>query len=99
MTKRTTRQVLAVMAVTTALCADRAMQAAPLTRTPVAERAGRLVMRLARRLRRGIVAVVPWQKRQRGTVQARRPILAPPAVFVAFRSIMPFQFRLPPPVC
>ena len=94
---RATRQVLAVMAVTTALCADRVANAAPVSRTQVAEMAGRLVMRLARRLRRVVAAISQWQMRQRGAFQARRPVLIPARAFVAPRKISPFEFRLPPP--
>ena len=98
MRMRATRQVLAVVAVTTALCADRVVgQSAHTSRTPVAEMAGRLVMRLAHRLRRVVAAMTPWQVRQRGATQARRPALAPVPVFVTPRPITPFQFRLPPP--
>jgi hypothetical protein len=98
---RATRQVLAVMAVATALCADRVTansNAAPVARTPVAEMAGRLVMRLAQRLRRVVSAMSPWQVRQRGTSVVLRPALMPAPAFVAPRPISPFQFRLPPPV-
>ena len=85
------------MAVTTALCADRVANAAPVSRTQVAEMAGRLVMRLAQRLRRVVAAISQWQMRQRGVMQARRPVLIPVPAFVAPRQISPFQFRLPPP--
>ena len=98
MRMRATRQVLAVVAVTTALCADRVVShAAHTSRTPVAEMAGRLVMRLAHRLRRVVAAITSWQVRQRGATQARRPVLVPVPVFVTARPISPFQFRLPPP--
>jgi hypothetical protein len=97
MRMRATRQVLAVVAVTTALCADRVAHAAPASRSPVAEMAGRLVMRLAHRLRRVVAAMTSLQVRQRGATQARRPAFAPVPVFVAPRPISPFQFRLPPP--
>ena len=98
MKMRATRQVLAVVAVTTALCADRAVvEAAPVARTQTIELAGRLVMHLARRLRRVVAAMRPWQERLRGVLQVRRPSLAPALAFVAPRQISPFQFRLPPP--
>ena len=94
---RATRQVLAVVAVTTALCADQVVQAAPVARTQTIELAGRLVMHLARRLRRVVAAIRPWQERLRGILQLRRPALMPALAFVAPRPISPFQFRLPPP--
>ena len=87
-----------MVAVTTALCADRVVaQTAHASRTPVAEMAGRLVMRLAHRLRRVVAAVTAWQERLRGLTQARRPVPVPVPVFVTPRPISPFQFRLPPP--
>jgi len=98
---RATRQVLAVVAVTTALCADRVApvaQASRVARTHVGEIAGRLVLRLARRFRRVVSAVAQWQERQRGVAQARRRVLVPVPAFVAPRLVSPFQFRLPPPV-
>jgi hypothetical protein len=97
MKMRATRQVLAVVAVTTALCADRAIPAAHASRTHVGEIAGRLVLRLARRFRRVVSAVAQWQERQRGMTQTRRPVLVPVPSFVAPRPVSPFQFRLPPP--
>jgi hypothetical protein len=95
---RATRQVLAVVAVTTALCADRVAQAAPATRAQTIEYAGRLVMRLAQRMRRIVASIRPWQERLRGLVApSRRPALALVPAYVRPRPISPFQFRLPPP--
>ena len=87
------------MAVATALCADRVTaNAAPVARTPVSEMAGRLVMRLAQRLRRVVSAMSTWQVRQRGGMTLLRPAVMPAPVYVRPRPISPFQFRLPPPV-
>ena len=94
---RATRQVLAVVAVTTALCADRVASSAPASRPPVAVMAGRLVSRLAQRLRRAVAAIVPWQVRQRAISVVRRPALMPAPILVSHRPLSPFQFRLPPP--
>ena len=94
---RATRQVLAVVAVTTALCADRVAQSAPVSRPHVAQIASRLVSRLADRLRRVVAAIVPWQVRQRAMTLARRPALVPVLARVPHRAVSPFQFRLPPP--
>ena len=95
---RATRQVLAVVAVTTALCADRVVQAAPASRPHVAQIAGRLVSRLAQRLRRGVAAITSWQVRHRLTgLAGRRPALVPVLARVPHRTVSPFQFRLPPP--
>src|SRR4051794_28687768 len=81
MKMRATRQVLAVVAVTTALCADRVAQAAPVAHTQTIELAGRLVMRLAQRLRRVVASIRPWQERLRGILQVRRPALVPVSAF------------------
>jgi hypothetical protein len=98
MTNRTTRQVLAVMAVTTvALCADHIAHATPVSRTHVAEMASRLVSRLASRLRRVVTANLPWQERQRGATQVRPRTFVQTVAFVWHRTVSPFQFRLPPP--
>ncbi len=94
---RATRQVLAVVAVTTALCADRVAQAAPASGPQVAQMASRLVSRLAQRLRRVVAAIVPWQLRQRAISDSRHSVLLPALSFVAPRNFSPFQFRLPPP--
>ncbi len=99
MTNRTTRQFLAVVAVTTvAMCADGIAHAAPASRTQVAEMAGRLVSRLASRLRRVVAAKLPWQERQRVAAHFRPAAVAPTLAFVWHRAISPFQFRLPPPL-
>jgi hypothetical protein len=96
---RATRQVLAVVAVTTALCADRVATSAPAARPHVGVMASRLVSRLAQRLRRAVDAILPWQVRQRaiGLTCRRRPALVPAPAFVSHRPFSPFQFRLPPP--
>ena len=86
-----------MVAVTTALCADRAAAAAPATRPHVTEMAGRLVMRLAQRMRRIVAAVRPWQERLRGLAQVVRPAPLVAVAFVPPRPVSPFQFRLPPP--
>lgn len=86
-----------MVAVTTALCADRVATAAPAARPHVAVMASRLVSRLAQRLRRAVDAIVPWQVRQWAISQFRRRALAPATVLVSHRPVSPFQFRLPPP--
>lgn len=87
-----------MVAVTTALCADRVATSAPASRPNVAVMASRLVSRLAQRLRRVVDAIRPWQIRQRAISQAgRRPALTLVPVLAAHRPVSPFQFRLPPP--
>jgi hypothetical protein len=100
--RRTRRQVLAVMLVATALCADRGL-AAPSARpqaiTPAGSRAGRLIDRLSRGLSRTVAVARPCQDRR-----PERLILTHPATpvdrqpYAAHRPVSPFQFRLPPPL-
>src|SRR5688500_728867 len=73
-----TRQVLAVMVVTTALCADRAAAAAPVVVGSGSAKptfAGRLVKRLSRTFRQAVPSAAPVQARQ---VTAVPTVEAPP---------------------
>jgi|SRR5882724_12971008 len=92
------RHILAVVAVTTALCADRVVSAAPLPRTPVAEMAARLVIRLSESFSRTAPSDVrPEVRCQTADAQPyARPAPAerPP---LARTPLSPFEFRLPPP--
>jgi len=93
-----TRQILAVMAVTTALCADHVASAAPAQRGPVAEMAGRLVTRLTQTFRRVVPSAVRSPVRQQRLAPETSP--APVASVSATpvrQQLAPFQFRLPPP--
>ena len=99
---RRTRQVLAVVAVTTALCADQSLAAPVRTTGPqVAELAGRLVGRLSQSFRRVVTSSIPQQARQHRPADQAAPASvrdASPATPVAVRfTFSPFQFRLPPP--
>jgi hypothetical protein len=98
-----TRHILAVLAVSTALCADQAVMAAPNGPTAgaeLAQMAGRLVDRLSRSFRRVTLATWPtdfsrrWPERR----SAPGPISTATAVAPARIPTSPFQFRLPPPV-
>jgi hypothetical protein len=93
-----TRYILAVVAVTTALCADQVVSAAPLPRTPVAEMAARLVDRLSQAFRRTVPSAVRVTVRHQPAVAdlQLRP-QRPERANIAHRSFSPFQFRLPPP--
>jgi hypothetical protein len=108
---RRTRQVLAVVVVTTALCADHVASAASAAREPVGAigrvsevadlasgLAGRFVTRLSRSFGRSVPAIVSVQFRQpRPAVVAA--IIGPSdqTATVEPQSFTPFQFRLPPP--
>jgi hypothetical protein len=102
MTISTTRRVLAVVAMTTALCADQAAIAAPAARphgTEIAQIASRLVSRLAQNFRRVMPAAFSAPARQ----HCFADLVAPAFSHASPRSpahapLSPFQFRLPPPV-
>jgi hypothetical protein len=97
----TTRRVLAVMAVTTALCADQvavASAAARPERTEIGQIASRIVNRLAQNFKRVMPAALrdPVRQQQpaalvvvRGVNVDSAPLSHPP--------LSPFEFRLPPP--
>jgi hypothetical protein len=92
------RHILAVLAVTAALCADQIVSAAPLPKAPVAEMAARLVIRLSQSFARTASHDVRPEVRRPGTVPelttwettSHEPV-------VAHQAVSPFQFRLPPP--
>lgn len=93
-----TRQILAVVAVTTALCADRAVSAAPVARPQVAEMAARLVDRLSKPFRQSVASVVHAPARQEySKAVAHRPQSTPIPAPAVRTDFSPFQFRLPPP--
>ena len=103
-----TRQVLAVVVVTTALCADRAAAAAPVVLGIGSARshatggrqtlAGRLVSRLSQTFRQAVPGAAPVQARQATPAVAVTPrALADQSLGVQSLPISPFQFRLPPP--
>ena len=93
-----TRHILAVVAMTTALCADQAVSAAPAARPQVGEMAARLVERLSRPFRQTVATVVRAPDRQaRPQVALERFEPAPAPAVAAHCDLSPFQFRLPPP--
>src|SRR5688572_8488229 len=100
MRNQRTRQVLAVMAVTTALCADQVVAAAPALRPQVAHLAGRIVERLTLSFRRTVAAAIPVRQdaRRVTTASAGRTFLNRGAVCINRYAATPFEFRLPPPL-
>jgi len=106
-TTRATRQVLAVVVVATALCADHVAAAAPFVRAPVAARdpvppvvqlAGRLVNRLSRSFSRTVPHRLPHEARRPDAAVAQAPAKpADQSLSVVPPPTSPFQFRLPPP--
>src|SRR5947209_8363958 len=96
-----TRQILAVVAVTTALCADQIVVAAPAPKPQVVEIgqiAGRLVKRLSESFRQEVPAAVRSELRQQMPAAVAQPVRveARPAGTVHC-TLCAFQFRLPPP--
>lgn len=98
----TTRRVLAVMAVTTALCADRAAMAqasARPERAEIAQLASRIVNRLAQNFKRVMPAALRAPVRQQqATDVTNGGVFEAASAPVLHRPLSPFQFRLPPPV-
>ena len=96
---------MAVMAVTTALCAHPHALAAPLSAAPApkpqaSRPAGGLVSRLTEGLCRAVAPtrVFSCERRpDRPASQARGPVHPVLAPADARRPLSPFQFRLPPP--
>lgn len=104
---RQARHVLMVALVATALCADRAVAAAPVGRTVARTQAsssvaglfaGKFVRRLSRTLRQALPSV-----RLVETLSGTRPLFlaasVPQDLHIAPLRLTPFQFRLPPPGC
>jgi hypothetical protein len=93
-----TRHLIAVALVATALCADRAVAAAPQVRSEGSV-AGRIVSRITTGLRRAVSAVRIYETRQDTIIPkplaASRIDDAPVAEF--HPTFSQFQFRLPPP--
>src|SRR5579859_6844698 len=92
------RHILAVLAMTAALCADQISSAAPLPKAPVVEIAARLVIRLSESFPKSIARDVRPEIRSERfeTTSSVSPTLVVDAI-VAHREVSPFQFRLPPP--
>jgi len=93
------RHILAVLAVTVALCADQIASAAPLPKAPVVEIAARLVLRLSESFPKTIARDVrPEVRTERYTADANFAPAAAVLAIGAHREVSPFQFRLPPPI-
>lgn len=92
------RHILAVVAVTTALCADQMAAAAPLPKPQVGEMAARVIERLAQPFRRTVPNAVRPIARNRTTSEAVAPAECPAEIPALHCELSPFQFRLPPPL-
>src|SRR6476646_4762094 len=92
------RHILAVVAVTVALCADQLASAAPIPKTPVVEIAARLVIRLSESFPQSVARDVRPEIRTERFEAAATATPAPVAdALVAHRDVPPFKLRLPPP--
>ena len=92
------RHILAVLAVTAALCADQLASAAPIPKTPVVEIAARLVLRLSESFPKTVTRDVrPEIRPQR--FETTPPVTPAPVAeaIIPHQTTTPFQFRLPPP--
>lgn len=98
---RRTRQVLAVMVIATALCADRGIASPsgrPVVESTAASFAGRLMNRLSRGFGGSASVLLPQTvvRSERIVAQIRR-LPASQGDDLPHPPISPFQFRLPPP--
>jgi hypothetical protein len=97
-----TRGILVVMAMTTALCADQMVVAAP-SSGPRAIEIGQIAQRVVSRLSESFRKTVPTAVHEpRQQIASQAPTIVPsmPAriLVVAHQPASPFQFRLPPPI-
>ena len=95
---RKARYLLAATLLATALCADRAMAAAPTLRPEVVQLAERFVSRLSISFSRVVSGVRIFAERRHSEEFAS--VRSLPSTWVAPahpQPILPFQFRLPPP--
>ena len=95
------RQVVAIALVAAALCADRAVAAAPALRPQVSGVAGKLVTRLSVSFRRVVPAARVYQTRcDQGVAAIAAPVgFAQDDTTVCFRTrLSPTVLSLPPPL-
>ena len=94
-----TRQVVAIALVAAALCADRAVAAAPTVRPQVASAAGRLVARLSNRFQRVVPAIRVYELRRDGVVGNSSLRLPSHAIagIPGLSELSPLLLNLPPP--
>ena len=95
---RQMRKAVVVVMLAGALCADRAITAAPQLRPQVAELARTLAGRLTVGLRRVVPAARVEVRRDARAALVSTGVARPEAFDVAPVRFTPFYFRLPPPV-
>jgi len=92
------RHILAVVTVTTALCANHVVSAAPVPRPHVTEMAARFVARFSAAFRRPAPRAVRTSARLQFASEPSAILFERGCDGAAFqRQSSPFQFRLPPP--
>ena len=96
---RKVRYLLVATLLLSAVCADRAMAAAPALRPEVAQLAERLVTRLSVSFSRVVSSVRIFAERQPNGAFADNRSLPSSWITPAHpQPVSPFQFRLPPPI-
>ena len=96
--KHRSQKLVAVVMVTAALCADRAIAAAPAARLESARPTASFITRLTRNLGRTVQAVKLHQDRSESERPTPLRALAPVELPPVHRPVSPFEFRLPPPL-
>jgi hypothetical protein len=93
------RNLVAVLIVVTALCADGTALGAPASRPQVVEQtAARIIDRLTFKFRNVVPIAGVFEDRREGTlVRLAVPSIAPDDVEPAHRPTLPTFYRLPPP--
>jgi hypothetical protein len=93
-----TRHLVAITLVATALCADRALSAAPVLRPQVATAAGKLVSRLSVSLRRVVPSVRVYESRRDGLADSYvKSSWTSDASVRLGAELSPLLLHLPPP--
>src|SRR3954453_19344556 len=96
--KKNQRHLVAITIVAAALCADRAIAAAPNLATPVSNATRAFGQRLTGSLRRTISTVRLQEVRREGEIAAPSMTQIPESAPLIHTSEgTPFRFRLPPP--
>jgi hypothetical protein len=90
--------MIAITLVAAALCADRAVVAAPILRPQMSDVASRLVSRLSARFGRVAPAIRVYQNCSEAVVSAEKHVLVCDATACFGMRLSPLVLRLPPPL-
>jgi hypothetical protein len=94
---RCRRNIIAITLVAAALCADRAVVAAPILRPQMTNVASRLVSRLSARFQRVTPAILIYQNQNDAIVSAEKHVLISDTTACFGTRLSPLLLRLPPP--